>query len=392
MCGCCSIFLRLIFKLFCMRLSRPFLISALFLSGCLCGFAQKKVSLIVAEYDDNAASNHLQNVNSYSFVDGVMTGKETLLSVPAQKPGQKGDYIRFDTGRNRLYRNRYLINGAGNIIDLQGRKILLEEKGDFVAYNGDSVIFHVNDIFKGKYYAVYNLKTNKYQKVENANYNPLLRPDIEVDDSTEPFSINAYASSGKKEVLVKDAGYGESQPLIGDNVKRKFAIFWLDNASFLYANFSKDQHMLSIYRVGTDKSAEKIADIDAVPSTAANAYFEYDAEGNVIYSCGKGRFLVDVKKKKAEPVLYETLGNHFYIESAENPKYGRILKYDATEIGKKWWRCDNAQTTKEYIALPVEMVVGPDRYPQGVSVWNTVSKKWVLVDASGVESVIGWVE
>ena len=101
---------------------------------------------------------------------------------------------------------------------------------------------------------------------------------------------------------------------------------------------------------------------------------------------------MDVKKKKAEPVLYETLGNHFYIESAENPKYGRILKYDATEIGKKWWRCDNAQTTKEYIALPVEMVVGPDRYPQGVSVWNTVSKKWVLVDASGVESVIGWVE
>lgn len=372
-----------------MRSCKRFL-SFVFLFSALCGFAQKK--LIVAEYDDNAAANHLQNINCYTFADGVMMAKETLLSIPSQKPGQKGDYIRFDLGKNRLYRNRYLINSTGNIIDLKNKKILLEEKGDFVAYNGDSLIFHVNDIFKGKYYAIYNLKTEKYQKVENANYNPLPRPDVEVDDSTMPFTINAYATNGKKEQLVKDAGYGESQPLIGDNVKRKFAIFWLDNTSFLYANFSKDQHALSIYKVSTDKSAEKIADIDAVPSTAANAYFEYDAEGNVIYSCGKGRFLVDVKKKKADPITYETLGNHFTIESAENPKYGRTMKYDATEIGKKWWRYDNAQSAKEYIALPVEMVVGTDRYPQGVSVWNTVSKRWILLDASGLESVIGWVE
>lgn len=372
-----------------MRLTRFFTLALFFL--CAIGSAQKKVSLIVAEYDDNAATNHLQNINSYSFTDGVMTGKETLLSVPAQKKDQKGDYIRFDTGRNRLYRNRYLISGTGGIIDLKNRRVLLDAKDEFVAFNGDSVIFHTNDIFKGKYYSVFNLKTEKYQKVENANYNPLPRPDVEVDETVQPFTINAYAVSGKKEVLVKDAGYGESQPLIGDNVKRKFAIFWLDNSSFLYANFSRDQHSLSIYKVGTDKSAEKIADIDAVPSTAANARFEYDAEGNIIYSCGKGRFLIDLKKKKADPVIYEVLGNDFSVESVENPKYGRTARYENDEIGKKWWRYENAQTIPGYIALQVDMVVGADRYPLGVSVWNSSSKKWVLVDASGVESVAGWI-
>jgi len=355
-------------------------------------FAQKKVSLITAEYDDNAAVNHLQNIVNYTFADGVMISKEILLSVPTQKKDVKGNYIRFDIGKNKLYRNRYIVTGIGNIIDIQSRKVLLAEKDDFVAFNGDSVIFHTNDIFKGQYYSVFNLKTEQYQKVQNANFNPLPRPDVEVDESTNPFTINAYSVSGKKEVLVKDAGYGQAQPLIGGDVKFRFQIFWLDNSSFLYANFSRNQQSVSIYKVGTDKNAEKIADIDAVPATAANNFFEYDAAKNIIYTCAKGRFMIDLKKKKAEPVSFENVGNNFWVESAENARYGRTIKFDATEAGKKWCRFDNAQTTKEYAAFQTEMVIGPERYPQGVAVWNTTTKKWVLLDASSIANIIGWVE
>ena len=365
-------------------------VAAVFLSGF--SSAQKKASLIVAEYDDNAAANHLQNIVNYTFAEGAMISKEILLSVPTQKKDVKGNYIRFDIGKNKLYRNRYIITGIGNIIDIKNKKVLLTEKDDFVAFNGDSVIFRTDDIFKGKYYSVFNLKTETYQKVTNANYNPLPRPDVEVDETVKPFVINAYGVNGKKEVLVKDAGYGEAQPLIGGDVKRKFAIFWLDNSSFLYANFSNDQHALSIYKVETNKNAEKIADIDAIPATAANAYFELDATNNIIYSCGKGRFIVDVKKKKAEPVIFENVGNNFWVESAENAKYGRIVKYEATEIGKKWCRFDNAQTSREYAAFQTEMVVGPERYPQGIAVWNTTAKKWALLDASSVANIIGWVQ
>jgi hypothetical protein len=354
-------------------------------------FAQNKVSLIVAEYDDNAAVNHLQHIVNYTFVDGAMVSKEELLSIPTQKAGVKGNYIRFDIGKNRMYRNRYIVTGIGNIIDIKNKKILLEEKGEFVKFSGDSVIFYTNDIFKGKYYSVYNLATEKYQKIENANYNPLPRPSVEVDETAEPFVINAYATNGKQEVLVKDAGYGEAQPLIGENVKRKFPIFWLDNGFFLYANFSKSQHTASIYKVGTDKSVEKIADIDEIPATAENTSFEYDAAGNIIYTCGKGRFVIDIKKKKADPVIFETVGNNFYVESAENAKYGRAIKFESTETGKKWCRFDNAQTTNGYAAFQTDMVIGSDRYPQGVAVWNSTTKKWTNLDVSSLANIIGWI-
>ena len=366
------------------------LITALFL-GAFC-LPQKKVSLIVAEYDDNAAVNHLQHIVNYTFADGVMVSKEILLSVPTQKKEVKGNYIRFDIGKNKIYRNRYVITGIGNIIDLKNKKVLLSEKDDLIGFNGDSIIFHTNDIFKGQYYSVFNLKTETYQKVQNANYNPLPRPDVEVDETTKPFTINAYSASGKKEVLVKDAGYGEAQPLIGGDVKRKFRVFWLDNSSFLYANFAKSQQAVSIYKVSTDKNIEKIADIDDIPATAANAFFEWDADKNIIYSCGKGRFLIDLKKKKAEPVTFENVGNNFSVESVENAKYGRTIRYENTEAGKKWCRFDNAQTTKEYAAFQTEMVIGADRYPQGIAVWNTGTKKWVMLDASSVANIIGWIE
>lgn len=353
--------------------------------------AQKKSSLIVAEYDDNAAINHLQHIVSYTFVDGAMTGKEELLAVPTQKSDVKGNYIRFDIGKNKLYRNRYIVTGIGNIIDIKSKKVLLAEKDEFIAFKGDSIIFHTNDIFKGQYYSVYNLKTEKYQKVENANYNPVGRPDVEVNETVKPFVIDMYNVNGKKDELVKDAGYGESQPLIGGDVKRKFALFWLDSKSFLYANFSKNQQALSIYKVGTDKSIEKIADINAVPATAANAFFEYDAEKNIVYSCGKGRFMVDLKKKKAEPILFETTGNGFVVESNENAKYGRIVKFENTEIGKKWCRYDNAQTTKGYAAYQTDMVVGTEHYPQGVAVWNSITKKWTTLDISSLANIVGWI-
>ena len=353
---------------------------------------QKKVSLLVAEYDDHAATNHLQYLVNYIFVDGAMVSKETILSVPTIKDGVKGNYVRFDIGKNKIYRNRYVVTGIGNVIDIQSKKLLVSERADFVAFSGDSIIFHTNDIFKGKYYSVLNLKTEKYEKVENPNYNPLPRPDVEVDETTEPFTISAYNVAGKKDVLVKDAGFGESQPLVGDDVKRKFPIFWLDNSSFLYSNFSKNQHIASIYKVNTNKAVEKIADITDIPATAESTFFEFGSDGSIVYSCGKGRFVVDVVKKTAVKILFESVGNNFSVESDENPKYGRMIKYASDEAGKKWCRVDNAKTTAGYGAFQSDIVMGEDRYPQGVVVWNSTTKKWTTLDISSLGDIVGWVE
>lgn len=375
-----------------MRLvSYSFLIFILFLFVAF-QLPQNRLSLLIAEYDDNAAVNHLQHLVNYVFVDGAMVTRETIVSLPTQKAGIKGNYVRFDLGKNRIYRNRYVITGIGNVIDIKTKKLLVEERGDFVAFSGDSIIFHTNDIFKGKYYSVLNLKTEKFGKVENANYNPLPRPDVEVDETTKPFGISAYYVNGKQEILVKDAGYGEAQPLLGDDVKRTFQIFWLDNTSFLYANFSKNQQTATIYKVHLNKTIEKMAEITEIPATAQNAAFEFSSSGNVIYSCGKGRLEIDMKKKIATKLLFESIGNDFFVEADENPKYGRSIKYETLEAGKKWCRLDNAKTTEGFAAFQNDIVMGPDRYPQGVVVWNTITKKWTTLDVTSLSDIIGWVE
>jgi hypothetical protein len=375
-----------------MRLVKfSFLIFFLFLFAAF-HMPQKRVSLLVAEYDDNASVNHLQNLINYVFVDGAMISKETVITLPTQKAGIKGNYVRFDLGKNRIYRNRYVVTGIGNVIDIKTKKLLVEERNDFVAFSGDSIIFHTNDIFKGKYYSVLNLKTEKFGKVENANYNPLPRPDVEVDETTLPFSISAYAVSGKQDVLVKDAGFGEAQPLLGDDVKRKFPIFWLDNTSFLYANFSKNQQSAIIYKVNIKKTVEKVGEITEIPATAQSAFFEMNTGGVIIYSCGKGRFEIDLKKKLAVKELFEPVGNNFFVESDENPKYGRTIKYESAEAGKKWCRLDNAKTTVGYAAFQNDIVMGTDRYSQGVVVWNTTTKKWTSLDVSSLSDIIGWIE
>ncbi len=354
--------------------------------------AQKKVSLIIAEYDGKAATNYLQNIVSYTFVNGAMVERKVIMSVPSKNEKTKADFIRFDMGKNSIYKNRYIITGIGNVIDLKNQKIVVPDRGEFVKASGDSLIFYTNDIFKGKYYSVLNTQTNVYQKVENANYNPRPRPDVEVDELSKPNTITAYYITGKKDVLVKDAGFGQPQPLLGDDVKRKFPIFWLNNTTFLYAHFPKNQQMVSIYKVGINKTVEKIADITEVPATAKNDFFAFAADGNVIYSCAKGKYLVDLTKKKVDKIIFENVGNDFSVEADENSKYGRIVKYQNNDIGKKWCNADNAVTTSGYAAFPFELVIGTERYPQGIVAWNNITQKWVNIESSSLISVIGWVE
>lgn len=375
-----------------MKQIRIHIVCVLLLFLSVSSVAQKKTSLILAEYDGQAAINHLQHLVKYSFVNGVVGMREVIISVPAQKAGIKGDHVRFDLGKNTLYRNRYVITEIGNVIDIKTKKLLVSDRGELVKCSGDSIIFFTNDIFKGKYYSVLDLRTDKFQKVEDANYQPRPRPSVEVDETTQPFSISAYQITGKKDLLVKDAGYGEAQPLLGDDVKRKFPIFWLDNKSFLYANYSKDQHKASIYKVSTNKVVEKVGEITEIPATAANAYFSMGSDGSIIYSCGKGMFLIDLLKKKADKIVFASLSNNFSVEADENGKYGRAIKYETAEIGKKWCLVETATATDGHAAFQNDMVIGTERYPQGVTVWNNITKKWTSLEVSSLASIIGWIE
>jgi hypothetical protein len=355
-----------------------------------------KCELLVAVHDQQAAVTKMQHLMGFHFDAGNFAGGEKIVSVKTQKADEKGNpnasYIRFDLGNNYVYKNQFIVTGIGNIIDAKNKKVLLDQKDQFVKFSGDSVVYYINDIFRGKFYKVYDLKKQSYSQVNDLLFKALPGKDIEVDYSSRLLKIWLYPASAPKILLVKDAGYGEDMAARKDKDLR-LPIYWIDDNDFIYANYSGQQDFCTIYRVGTDKSAEALGTISGIPSVGFNSYFYRNTSGDIVYACGKGTFTVDVKKKKITQQPFEPLGNGFSVSTDEDPAKGRIVKYKDYEIGKYFCDIRNIKTCGSMIALNYDMVVNGERYPQGVTYWSAGTQKWKELPIDGdVASVVGFIE
>ena len=149
-----------------------------------------KYGLIVVHVDPNGKGDFRQKIYSYHFLNGSFTGREELLSVNGKKEGK--DYIRTDIGTCQLYSDRYLITGIGNIIDLKEKKVLFDGRATLIRCSNDSAIYYTNDAFKGKFYSVYNFRTNQYGEVKNLVFKAKPGQDVEFDKTMQPFKLNLY--------------------------------------------------------------------------------------------------------------------------------------------------------------------------------------------------------
>lgn len=84
-----------------------------------------KQSLTVVHVDLTSKSQFKQKILSYHFLNGAYVGKDELISLQGKKDGK--DYVRTDLKVNTVYKQRYLIAGIGNIIDLVEKKCCLME-------------------------------------------------------------------------------------------------------------------------------------------------------------------------------------------------------------------------------------------------------------------------
>lgn len=346
-----------------------------------------KQSLLVVQLDPESSENYLQHLVRYHFLDGKYVSKDTILSVPSMRKDVKGAYVRFDIGTNRVYRNRYVVTGIGNIIDVEKKKLLLDQKDQFIKFSGDSLVFYTNDIFKGKYYSVFDLKTEKYTKVESLTYKAIVGGNIEADCSEKPYKIWLYDITDKRELLVEDAGDVEVK-----GPKQNYVpYFWLSKTSFLYAKTSTQSGKTAIYKVSTDKTQELIGQVEAL-QYFGNVGFYTDEEGGIVFSSAKAKYKVDLDKKSVTKLSFIPVGNKFYAELDENPVQGRRIKDGDAEIGKYFLSIANVKTTEKMLALSYEMAVGDERYPQGIMLWNRDSKAWEKLDVPDIGSVIGWIQ
>ena len=349
--------------------------------------AQTNYSLIVAEYNPAEAQTITQIIYKYTFSNDEFKGKEKLLAVKGRVNGT--DQVRCDVGNNVLYKNRYLITGIGNVIDLKEKKVVSNDKAKLVKCSGDSIVFYTNDIFKGKYYSVFNCKTNKYEEVKALLFKPIIGQDIGVDYDKPNRRILLYPPKKEKVILVSDAGFGEN--LLNTKSSADIPVHWLDNNNFVYPHYNQAKNEATIYKVNVNKTQTKLGVIKDIPPSYINSYFSKDENGNLVYDCAKGEYIIDLKNNKIIEVLNKNVGNNFEVE-CKTQSYGHTIFFEKNEIGKYFFDLKTVKTNKVAVVVNKQMLIQNEVYPQGLAVWNKTSKKWKNIDAENVASVIGWIE
>ncbi|HWY11558.1 MAG TPA: hypothetical protein VN026_09540 [Bacteroidia bacterium] len=374
-----------------MRLKAFFVLFALTFFCNRFSFSQNVTySLIVVHYDPASKGEFKQLVYSYHFLNGHYQGREELISFLGRIKDAKGekDYIRTDIGTNQLYKNRYLITGIGNIIDLKEKKILFDQKANLVRCSNDSAIYYTNDAFKGKFYSVYNFTTNKYAQVKSLTFKAVPGQDIEFDRSVQPFKLNFYPVDKPKIVLSTDAGYGQTTT---DLNRANVAVWWLDKNNFVYPYFNKDNTEITFMKVSIGSKASVAIGKGSIKQQNDAGTFTPISKTQAQYNFGDKKFMVDVEKKSVTEMTYTNPENGFSVECKDNP-YGHIIKYNGKEVSKQHFQLKNLKTEQNIAAIVKELIVGTESYQQGLSVFNQSNQAWENVDAEEVVALIGWMK
>lgn len=356
------------------------------LCGPFAGAQDLRQSLIAVHIDPAGGKQFRQKIVAYHFLNGTFTGAEELLTVQGQKDGK--NYIRTDIGRNTLYKNRYLITGLGNIIDLQEKKVLFDGRASLVRCSNDSAVFYTNDLFKGKFYSVFDFRSNNYQEVQSLTFKARLGRDVEFDKSVQPFTLNYYPVGAPAVRVCDDAGYGQSG-LAQSHVPDP-PLLWIDNDRFVFAHFNRNNTELAFYRITIDAQKSELLGKVAISPASSPAEIEVLSTTRFLLRLGSRQILVDHKSKQVSELSFSEPQQGFSYECTAQPS-GRMVKLNNLELGRQQFKPTFFCCGKNIAAVVKEINVGEESYQQGLNVWDGLSKAWKHVDTDEVLSLVGWI-
>lgn len=353
------------------------------------GFSQANVgeSLIVIHYDQGNKATLGQLIYRYNFINNVYAGREELLAVTGRKGGK--DYVRCDVGNNTLYKDRYLISGIGNIIDLKEKKVVYDGTGKLVKCSNDSIIFYINDIFKGKYYAYFDLNTSKYSEISNLTFKPIIGQDVEFDRTKSPYKLLYYPQNKPKVVLLDDAGHGG---VSSKDKKADIPIYWVDNNTFIFPNIKITDLEGSIvkYNIAT-KTSKVIGTFNSTANVPATYQLVNSVDCYIEFYFKNKLYCINPAKETMLISNYKEIDKNFSVEVEPNPK-GRAVYFKGKDIGRYHFDLKNFKTSANYAVLVKEIIMGDESYQQGMSVYNVANAKWESVDGEDVASLVGWIK
>lgn len=362
--------------------------SVLFLlfSGILTSQPDVKQSLIVVHVEPGGGSQFRQQIFSYHFLNGNFVGRDELMSVMGRKEGK--DYIRTDLGTNVLYKDRYLVTGIGNIIDLQEKKILFDGRAALMRCSNDSAVFYTNDIFKGKFYSVYDFKSGEYGEVKDLLFKAKPGMDIEFDKTTAPFRLYHYPQGEPKVEVSADMGYGQKGT--GESHTPDPPLLWISASEFVYAHFNQANTEVSVYKVSMGSHQKKLIGKVAVqPEKQAASLSRQDEHGLVLH-LGVTEIFIDLKAGTVAALDFTKPANGFSYECS-HAAAGRIIKLNGKDLGKFQFKPANFKTGKNIAAFVKEITVGEESYQQGIAVWNPAKNSFSGVESDEVLTIVGWI-
>lgn len=353
------------------------------------GFAQNNTgeSLIVIHYDEGNKANLGQLIYRYNFVNNVYAGREQIMAVAGKKNSK--DYIRCDVGQNTLYKDRYLISGIGNVIDLKEKKVLYDGSAKLVRCSNDSIIFFTNDIFKGKFYSYFNLKTNTYSEIKSLTFKAIVGQDVEFDRTKSPYKLLYYPQNKPKVVLMEDAGHGG---VSSKAPKADIPIYWVDQNTFIFPNIKITDLEGSIVKYNLEtKTSKVIGTFNSTANVPATYQLVNSVDCYIEFYFKNKLYCINPAKETMLLSNYKEIDKNFSVE-VEPKSTGRAVYYKGKEIGRNHFDMKNFKTSSNYAALVKEIIMGDESYQQGMSVYNVTKAKWETIDGEEVVALVGWIK
>ncbi len=357
----------------------------------------KVKSLIVAEYrKDGTGLGNYSNLVSYNFLDGKLISNDTIFGAPTFKENGRVPYVRFNVSKNFIYKNRYVVSGRGNVIDLDKKTLVNDNSDEYIAAIGDTLIFwRYNDKNQPEYLYL-NLLNERYKttnKIKSKFVKGLISPNYTHSLVVERFvpnpSIRLYNCFNKLEIIVQACGSGTTMSEYS-SVFPEVPLIWISDSVFVYAYFKKNSAEIRKVNIFT-KSNQEIVRIDSIPDAMSNAEFKKDANDNIVFHCTKGPTAINLNYNPDSLIPYTRLGNQFEIEIRYDKRFYKI-KYKNEIIGELWCNSYSARTIEGYFATDFENNDSEVINPKGFVVWNDNTKEWNKYYVPNLCSIIGWIE
>ena len=335
-------------------------------------------ALIAVECESRNGGCALQHVVKYEFGPGKVS-RDVVLTLAT-------DRIRFDLGRNHLYRGRYLISNWGDVVDIKKKRLLHDGEGAYVGVEGDRVIQKIERRnLRGYFY--YDLKSGKYSRLRSPGKWALpgvLAPNQTQSVSSDSFNADVWLHrlNGRKRLLAT----GLTASVTGCSLP-KVPLLWLSNELVLTQR--DDGDLITLDLRGRISPVLKIHAEPAQYGYTPKLY-RNDA-GRIIYEFVGGSYVIDVDNKQSSRIdtSWVDLGSGFDWESL-NATSGRLIRFQQKEIGR-WWAL-STRTSDGFIAVEYGDVGYTFGKPKGFKVWSAASNEWVTVDPAWLDRLIGWTD